>query len=72
MRSYFKAFIKRFIDKLLHSGEKPAEVSNENIKSRCEIFSKLTIKISERPHCYISHLVLVFLLLTLNMQYPAE
>ena len=40
------------------------KVSNRNTRTRCEICSKLTIKASER------HLVLVFLLLTLNMQLP--
>ena len=58
-------------------------VNNRNIRARCEICSKLAIKIPERRLCsklimtipsifiinfeHISHLVLVFLLLTLNM-----
>ena len=53
-------------------------VDNRNSRTRCEICSKLTIKIPERYHWrrsgifivnfeHISHLVLVFLLLTLNM-----
>ena len=53
------------------------KVKNRNTRTGCEICSKLTIKISE-PHYWrrsgvvivnfdnISHLVLVFLLLTLN------
>ena len=57
-------------------------VNNRNTKKRCEICSKLTIKTPERRqwHCSVvfivnfehtPHLVLVFLLLTLNMQVPA-
>ena len=53
------------------------KVNNRNIRTRCEIFSKLTIKIPERRQWrrfdvfivnfdYISHLVLVFLFLTLS------
>ena len=54
------------------------KVNNRNTRTRCEICSKLTIKISERRQWrrsgvfivnfeYISHLALVFLLLTLNI-----
>ena len=54
------------------------KVNNRNTVTRCAICSKLTIKTAERRHwrCFglfvvifehISHLVLVFLLLTLNM-----
>ena len=54
------------------------KVNNRNTRTRCEICSKLTIKIPERRHWHrsgifivnfehISHLVLLFLLLTLNM-----
>ena len=53
------------------------KVNNKNTKTRCEICSKLTIKTPERRHCrrsgvfivnfdHISHLVRVFLLLTLS------
>ena len=48
------------------------KVNNRNSRARCEICSKLTIK-NERSGVFIvniehiSHLVLVFLLLTLNM-----
>ena len=54
------------------------KVNNRNTKTRCEICSKLTIKIAEARQWrrsgiliikfkHISHLVLVFQLLTLNM-----
>ena len=54
------------------------KVNNRNIRTRYEIFSKLTIKTQERRQWrlsgvfivnfeHISHLVLVFLLLTWNM-----
>ena len=45
------------------------KVSNRNTRTRCEICSKLTIKTPERRHNFehISHLALVFLLLTLTM-----
>ena len=58
------------------------KVNNRNTRARCQIYSKLTIKTPERRHwCrsgvfivnfeHISHLVPVFLLLTMNMQLPA-
>ena len=58
------------------------KVNNRNTRVRCGICSKLIIKTPERRHWYrsgvfivnfehISQLVLVFLLLTLNMQLPA-
>ena len=54
------------------------KVNNRNTRTRCEICSKLTIRIPEQRHWrrsgifivnfeHISHLVLVFLLLTLKM-----
>ena len=57
-------------------------VNNGNTKKSCEIYSKLTIKTSEGDNWrrsgvfivnleHISLLALVFLLLTLNMQFPA-
>ena len=57
------------------------KVHNRNTRKRCEICSKLTIMTPEQRHwrCsgvfivnfkYISHLVLVFPLLTLNMRLP--
>ena len=58
------------------------KVNNRNTATRCELFSKLTIKTPERRHWRRTgifivdlknnlHLVLLFLLLTLNMQLPA-
>ena len=58
------------------------KVNNRNTRTRCEICSKLTIKTPERRHWHwsrvfifnfehISHLVLLYLLLTLNMYLPA-
>ena len=58
------------------------KVNNRNSRTRCEICSKLTIKTPERRQwCrsgifivnfeHISHLVLVFLLLTLSRQMRA-
>ena len=58
------------------------KVNNRNTRTRCETCSKLTIETPEGHHkCYfgvfivnfehISHFVIVFLLLTLNMQLPA-
>ena len=58
------------------------KVNNRNTTTRYEIYSKLTIKTPERQHWrgsgvfivnfeHVSHLVLVFLLLILNMQLPA-
>ena len=51
--------------------------NNRNIRTSCEICSKLTIKTPERRHCccsgvfvileHISHFVLRFLMLTLSM-----
>ena len=54
------------------------KVNNTNTRTRCEIYSKLTIKIPERRQWrrsgifivnfeHISHLLLVFLLLNLSM-----
>ena len=59
------------------SGNYIFKVNNRNTRTKCEICSKLTIKTPERRHLrrsgvfivnfeHISHLVLVFLLLTLN------
>ena len=72
--------------KLYPAGIYLLKVNNRNTRTRCEICSKLTIKTPERRSKltiktperrfivsfeHISHLVLVFLLLTLNMQLPA-
>ena len=47
------------------------KVNNRNTTTRCEICSRLTIKTPDVNFEHISHLMLVFLLLTLNMQLPA-
>ena len=62
---------------IVPAGNYMFKVNNRNARTRCEICSKLTIKTPERRHWrrsdvfivnfeHISHLVLVFLLLTLN------
>ena len=64
---------------IIPAGINLLKVNNRNTWTRCEICSKLTIKIPER-RCsgmfivnfeHILHLVWVFLLLTLNMWSPA-
>ena len=58
-------------------------VNNMNTRTRCKICSKLTIKTPERRHWRrsgvfifnferISHIILVFLLLTLSRYMPAR
>ena len=58
------------------------KVNNRNTRTRCEICSKLTINTPEQRQLrlsgvfivnseHISHLILMFLLLSLNMQLPA-
>ena len=51
------------------------KVNERNTRARCEICSKLTIKIPERCQWlnfeHVSHLVLVFFLVTLSRQVPA-
>ena len=69
--------LKRFL-----AGVYLLKVNNRNTRTRHEICSKLTTKRPERVHWsrssvlvvnfeHTSHLILVFLLLTLNMQLPA-
>ena len=64
------------------AGIYPLKVNNRNTRTKCKICSKLTIKTPEQRHWrrsgdfvvnfeHISHLVLVFLLLTFNMLLPA-
>ena len=56
------------------------KVNNRNTRTSCEICSKLTIETTERRHWrvffvnfeYISHVFLVFLLLTLSRSMPTE
>ena len=59
------------------AGNRILKVNNKNTRIRCEICSKLTIKTPQRHHWrrsgvfivnfeHISHLVLLFLLLTLS------
>ena len=58
------------------------KVNNRNTRTRCEICSKLTINTPEQRQLrlsgvfivnseHISHLILMFLLISLNMQLPA-
>ena len=67
--------ISRYLNKTCCCGYCPGDiylfkVKNRNTGKRCEICSKLTIKTPERRFIvnleHISHLFLVFLLLTLN------
>ena len=70
--------------RLIPAGIYLLEVNNRNTRTRCEICSNLTIKTPERRQHqwrrsgvfivnfeHISHLVLMFLSLTLNFQLPA-
>ena len=65
------------LHRLIPAGNHMFEVNNRNTRTRCEICPKLAIKIPERHQWrssgifivnfgHISHLVLVFLLLTLK------
>ena len=75
---YFHMFSKNpQVNYSLPAGNYMFKVNNRNAKTRCEICSKLTIKITERRQWrhsgifivnfeHIPHLVLVFLLLTLS------
>ena len=74
---WFRASLKA-IPFTIPAGNYMFKVNNRNTRTRCEICSKLTIKIPERCHWrrsgilianfgHILHLVLVVLLLTLNM-----
>ena len=67
----------KFIVALILVGNYIFKVNSRNTRTRCEICSELTIKTSKRRHWlrsgvfivnfeHISHLVLVFLLLTLS------
>ena len=84
-RSGEKPILKHPLIDLLKqpSGYLHGQNSNNNTRTRCEICSELRIKTPERHHWRRSgvfivnfehnlHLVLVFLLLTLNRQMPIE
>ena len=69
----FKTLRQRFHKRIIHM-----KVNNRNTGTRCEIYSKLIIKTPERRRWrrsgvfivnfeHISHIILVFLLLNLNM-----
>ena len=75
-----------YADSIYPAGNYMFKVNNRNSRTRCELCSKLTIKITERLHDvvlvsllitlkHISHLVLVFILnivhITLNVQLSA-
>ena len=75
-----------YADSIYPAGNYMFKVNNRNSRTRCELCSKLTIKIPERRHDvvlvsllitlkHISHLVLVFILnivhITLNVQLSA-
>ena len=73
----FKILQKIFHLRFLATGNYMPKFNNKNTRTRCEICSKLTIKTPERSQWrrsgvfivnfeHILHLVLVFLLLTLN------
>ena len=73
--TYFKNLYFKF--KKIPTNINLFKVNNKNTRKRCEICSKLTIETPERHWRrsgvsivnfeHISHIVLVFLLLTLNM-----
>ena len=74
----FHGSIHSHIERTNPAGIYLLKVDNGNNRERCEICSKLTIKTPGRRHWrhsdffivnfeHISHLVLVFLLLSLNM-----
>ena len=75
---YHESISKVYIGRTYRTGIYLLKVNNGNTRIGCEMCSKLTIKTPERRHWqrsdvfivdfeHISHLVLMFLLLTLNM-----
>ena len=75
--SYIATYLQHNMKKEYPAGNYMFKVNNRNTRTRCEICSKLTIKTPERRQWrrsgvfivnfeHISHLVLVFLLLTLS------
>ena len=78
-RWWLKCVVRYVAYSEFQTGNCMFKVNNRNTRKRCEIFSKLTIKIPERHHWrrsgnfivnfeHISHLVLVFLLLSRYQQ----
>ena len=76
--SNFKCIPLQTSENFISAGIYLLEGNDRNTKARCQICSKLTIKAPERRQWrrsdifivnveHISHLVLVFVLLTLNM-----
>ena len=74
----FKDFVAIHSKLIYPAGIYLLKVNSRNTRARCDVCSKLTIKTPERRHWlrssvfivnfeHISHLALVFLLLTLNM-----
>ena len=59
--------MKGYNDKHIPAGIYLLKVNNRNTRTRCEMCSKLTIKLTVDFIFDFSHLVLVYLLLTLNM-----
>ena len=69
---FSNGFKKIYSQPLNPAGNYLFKVNNRNTIARCEICSKLTIKIPAYVNFeHISHLVLVFLLLPLSRQLPA-
>ena len=71
MIGIFNIFDQSYDTVWIKAGIYLLKVNIRNTRTRCEICSKLTITTPEqhwrRSGVFISHLVLVFLLLTLNM-----
>ena len=72
-RKTLKFVVGTNLSNVKFAGNYLLKVSNRSTRTRCEIYSKLTVKTLERRRIsivnfeHISHLVLVFLLLTWNM-----
>ena len=77
LAKFWKILCSYQMDESFPAGIYLLKVNKRNSRTRCEICSKLTIKIPERHHWprsgifivnfeHISYLVLVFLLLTLS------
>ena len=72
-RKTLKFVVGTNLSNVKFAGNYLLKVSNRSTRTRCEIYSKLTVKTLERRGIlivnfeHISHLVMVFLLLTWNM-----